>query len=386
MARLSARSRSRNGAQPPAERPVPGATPGAAERVLPVQNTDITRLMSPEGGRRQSLAGFDADYVDIVNYIVRCTHKIWEEMGMGLIYTHYLHNAKVYTGDGWFLGRDQVVANSVQALSAMPDERAYAESVVWTGDDQAGFYTSHLVLSMGHYSGASVYGPPSGRRVLGCGIALCYVKDNLICEEWLLHDDVGVIRQLGLDVDKTVARLAEQDAAKPPQNYGDTEHRLGQFAPEPYPPQSAAAADFDVDDFVRRHLHEIWNRRMFNVIRDVYAPDVLFHQTHGRSEYGRGDYTAFVLGLLAAFPDARFSIDQLYWNQEGPDTYRTSMRWSLIGTHTGHGRFGEPTGQRVRVWGLTQHLIRAGRIVDEWTLINELAILKQLYLARRAKA
>jgi predicted ester cyclase len=393
MARLSARSRGRNGARPPADLPAPSAAP--AEHVLPVQHTDIARLMSPAGGppfasgsggrRRQSLAGFDADYVDIVNYIVRCTHKIWEEMGMGLIYTHYRHNAKVYTGDGWFLGRDQVVANSIQALAAMPDDRAYAEAVVWTGDDQAGFYTSHLILSVGHHTGHSFYGPPSGRKVLGSGIALCFVKDNLIGEEWLLHDDVGAIRQLGLDVDETVARLAERDAAKPLNNSGDLEHRLGQSPPEPLPVTSKPGTGFEVDDFLRRNLHEIWNRRMFNVIRDVYAPDVLFHRAQGHSDYGRGDYTAFVLSLLAAFPDGRFSIDQLYWNVEGPETYRTSMRWSLIGTHAGYGVFGEPTGQRVRVWGLTQHVIRAGRIVDEWTFINELAILKQLYLARRAK-
>ena len=38
-------------------------------------------------GRRQPLAGFDADYTDIVDYIVRCTHKIWEEKAVGLIYT-----------------------------------------------------------------------------------------------------------------------------------------------------------------------------------------------------------------------------------------------------------------------------------------------------------
>ncbi len=38
-------------------------------------------------GRRHPLKGFDEDYVDIVDYIVRCTHKIWEEKAVGLIYT-----------------------------------------------------------------------------------------------------------------------------------------------------------------------------------------------------------------------------------------------------------------------------------------------------------
>ena len=40
-------------------------------------SVDISKLMNPGTERRQSLRGFDDDYVDIVDYIVRCTHKIW---------------------------------------------------------------------------------------------------------------------------------------------------------------------------------------------------------------------------------------------------------------------------------------------------------------------
>lgn len=62
---------------------------------------DISKIMAGAGGRRrQPMRGFDPDYVDIVDYIVRCTHKIWEEGGMGLLYTHYRHNALVHTAYG----------------------------------------------------------------------------------------------------------------------------------------------------------------------------------------------------------------------------------------------------------------------------------------------
>jgi hypothetical protein len=51
---------------------------------------DITVMMAAAGsGRLQPMRGFDEDYTDIVDYIVRCTHKIWEEGAMGLLYTHY---------------------------------------------------------------------------------------------------------------------------------------------------------------------------------------------------------------------------------------------------------------------------------------------------------
>ena len=47
--------------------------------ITDVRGTDSSRLLAPGAQRRQPLAGFDEDYVDIVDYIVRCTHKIWEE-------------------------------------------------------------------------------------------------------------------------------------------------------------------------------------------------------------------------------------------------------------------------------------------------------------------
>ena len=89
-----------------------------------------------------------------------------------------------------------------------------------------------------------------------------------------------------------------------------------------------------------------------------------------------------MLGIVAAFPDAKFNIDQLFWMGDDEKGYRTSMRWSILGTHDGYGPWGEPTGTRVRMWGLTQHVIRDGKFVEEWTLWNELALLKRLYLAR----
>ena len=374
------RGRGRNGA---GAAPTEAVAP-AVESTVAIGSADFERLIAPGNGRTQSLAGFDADYTDIVQYIVSCTHKIWEEAGLGLIDTHYLHNVKVHTADGWYLGRDKVLADSIQAKSAYPDGRAYAESVVWSGNERDGFYTSHLILNVSHNTGHSVYGPPTGRRVMRMGIALCLVKENLIVEEWVVRDDLSVIRQLGLDRDATVARLALRDAARPLGNYGDLERTLGQYAPEPLPAKTTPVEGFDVDDFLRRNLHEIWNRRMVNVVRDVVHENVVFHGPAQRELYGRGDYTAFILSLLAAFPDARFSIDQLYWNEDGAGGYRTSMRWSLVGTHEGYGIYGDPTGIRFRLWGLTQHTIRDGRIVEDWTLFNEFSLLKALYLAREA--
>ena len=60
----------------------------------------IRELLSPGEERRQSMEGFDDDYVDIVDYIIRCTYKIWEQKGLGRIYDHYRHNIIIHTSDG----------------------------------------------------------------------------------------------------------------------------------------------------------------------------------------------------------------------------------------------------------------------------------------------
>ena len=57
-------------------------------------------LMNPGTERLQHMRGFDETYVDIVDYIVRVTHRIWEEKHVGYIYDTYRHNARVTDGSG----------------------------------------------------------------------------------------------------------------------------------------------------------------------------------------------------------------------------------------------------------------------------------------------
>lgn len=351
--------------------------------VTDLRKTDISQLIPPQGPRRQPLAGFDADYIDIVDYILRCTLKIWEEKNIGLIYSHYLHNSVVHSGDGIIYGREEIVADTIKTLAAFPNDHHFAQDVIWTGNERDGFYSSHRFLSVGRNTGPTIYGPANNAQSVRGGIALCYVRDNRIIEEWIARMDANNIRSMGYDLDDVVAMLAEQDLANPraPEVHGEIERAVGQQAPVDYPVQQTTG--FAIDYHIRRTMHQIWNMRMLGEIARAYAPNYLFHGV--REAYGRGEYTEWVLCMLAAFPDAQLMIDHLYWMDDGDGNYRTSMRWSLLGTHSGHGIFGKPTGVRCRVWGLTQHYIRDGQFVEEYTYFNELALLKRLYLARCGK-
>ena len=75
-------------------------------------------------------------------------------------------------------------------------------------------------------------------------------------------------------------------------------------------------------------------------------------------------------------------------NQGGGQASGVALRWSLRGTHSGFGHFGEPTGAPVYVMGLSHAQIVQGRIQREWVVTDEVVIWKQIeaHLESRAGA
>lgn len=334
------------------------------------------------GERRMSMRGFEPQYTDIVDYIVRITHRIWEEKAVGYIYDTYQHNCVVHGSGGDMHGREAVVASTVQSLATFPDDRAYAHDVIWAGNEDDGFHTSHLITGIGHNTGYSRYGPPTGRKIVWHTIANCVAKDNRIFEEWLLRDEPYVIRQLGYDVGAVVERQVRELLAlgAPADPAGEIGRTLGQFPPPKAMPRSAGA--FDVEDFVRATYHEIWNGRMFNIIAERYAPSHLCSTMSNRKLHGPAELTAFVIGLLGMFPDAGVSVDQVYWNGDEAKGYRVATRWTLSGTHTGYGVYGAPSGARIRIMGLSQHHIKNGIFHKEYTVFDEMELLRRIAMRR----
>ena len=78
------------------------------------------------------------------------------------------------------------------------------------------------------------------------------------------------------------------------------------------------------------------------------------------------------------FPDLALTIDDQYWMGNEREGFTTSTRWSMVGTHTGPGVYGQPTGRRVYIWGITQHVIKDGKITEEWMMFNEFEVLAQI--------
>ncbi|MYE27958.1 MAG: ester cyclase [Chloroflexi bacterium] len=336
-------------------------------------------LREPGTERAQRMRGFEEQYVDIIDYIARITHRIWEEKDIGYIYDTYSQSSHVYDDYGLQYGSEKIVADTVHTINAFPDIRLFADEIIWAGNDEIGFHTSHRTVIKGHNSGYSRYGPPTGAPVFLWCIANCVSLDNVIFAEWVTYDTANLVRQLGFDLPAMAQKLGNElgEAAFDDERFGEAERLPGQGAPEHILPSSESG--FDVEEFIRRTWHNIWNRRSIKQVRESYHRSLLFRGATGRVFYGRGEYQSFVLGMLAMFPDAMLQIDDMYWMGNDDDGYLVSVRWRLVGTHRGAGIYGAPTGRRISMWGIAQQQIERGVITREWLLFNEFAVMQQIY-------
>ncbi|MDX1413280.1 MAG: ester cyclase [Candidatus Promineifilaceae bacterium] len=337
-------------------------------------------LVDPGSERLQSMRGFEDTYVDIIDYIVRITHRIWEEKDIGYIYDTYKHNSRVVDGYGLQYGRDKIVADTVHTINAFPDIRLFADEIVWAGDDEVGFHTSHRTVIKGTNTGFSRYGPPTGRKIELWCIANCVALENEIFEEWVLYDNADLVRQLGFDLREMAREIGNQrhDAQIQWPSF-EAERLPGQGKPAYLTYEYEPGKTLDIVDFLSTTYHNILNRRMLGTINKSHAPNLRTLSSNGRRLYGRNHFQSFLLSLLATFPDLAFQIDDIYWMGNDKDGYLTAMRWSVTGTHAGWGFYGAPTHRPIQMWGITQHRIEDGCIVEEWMLFNEFAVMQQIY-------
>lgn len=317
---------------------------------------------------------------DVRNGAASRTTAIWERHGIGRMYDLYTHNVPQHGMAGTRYGREQVIADVIQMQAAFPELRLLTDDVVWTGNDVDGYRTSHRCTLVGRNTGHSIFGSPTGRQVAVRWCIQRTVREGRIREEWAFNDELSLIRQLGLPLETTIGKLTP-----PPLDalgvdvVGQVERIRGQATPEVLAPEGEGG---DVGDLVRRVMHRIWNWRRLDRIDDYFVDNFRYHGASGRERYGRAQYAAYVLSVLAMFPDAAMHVDDLYWNGNETDGYRTAVRWTLLGTHTGPGGYGEPTNRQIRMQGISQHRIYGGRFVEEWTLFNEFQVLQYLWCGR----
>lgn len=334
-----------------------------------------------------------APYRDPRDYILSWTDAIWIDRGLGRLREHYAADVKVHTAYGETYDFEHVMQNSLQKFAAFPNGGGgHGEDVIWERRGPNGFISSHRVLKTGTHTGYWTYGPPTGRDWISRTIAHCLVRDNKVVEEWLVRDEWAVLEHLGLDPYAIAADLA---AASPVLGRamaagGEGGAFAGRVADPaaagvsgPRPPEGRHAAECAL---VQGMFEEVWNGRLFNLVPRYCDAKVVCNSVRMRRVQGIDPYQVALVDLLATFPDGRVEVRDIAV-LDGPENgLRVAVVWLLRGTYCGVPTYGPPTRTPVNVLGASHFELRDGKVLREWRIFDEIAVLAQIHAGREAAA
>ena len=314
------------------------------------------------------MKGFDPQFLDLPDYIQKCTAMIWEGREISALDWHYGDDLLVRTPAGISRGNAAGKANTMATLTEFPDRELLGEDVIWSGDADAGFLSSHRIVSTATHTGGA-FGPATGRKLTFRTIADTYCKDNRVWDEWLIRDNGAIAVGLG---------HSAKDAAQSQISAGDTKM--------PLTPQSDLAGPYkgqgNDNEWGVKHA-DVLERLMqadYSVIPQTYDRACHLSLPGGKDVYGWQAADAFWLALRSAFPSAAFKIEHQIGRTDPMMPARSAIRWSLTGAHDGWGAFGAPSGADVHVMGVSHVEFGPRGIRRETTLYDEIAIWKQILL------
>ena len=355
--------------------------PGAVRRYVAGNESRLSKLARREalknigtGNIGKRMKGFDPKFESLPDYILGVTEEIWEGRGVAALHRYYAPDIPVRSPASVVIGNRSVIAATLATLAEFPDRVLLGEDVIWSGDEEAGFLSSHRILSAATHTGDGAYGPATGRTLRYRVIADCAAKENVIHDEWIVRDQGAIVRQLDLEPKRYAAdRIAAEggpDACVKPltpdtdaevryRGRGNHHPRGAAYAPNSSPaswtPTSRSCANTTTVRFRPRPRGE--------------SPD-----TAGRRPRASG--WPFVRPSL---PPSSASI-----TSSGARTPRCRparpFAGASSGKHDGFGAFGEPTGAEVYVLGLSHAELGPRGLRREWVVYDETAIWKQILM------
>ena len=157
-----------------------------------------------------NMQGFDSEFKNLKDYIIKITHRIWEERGIDRIREYYAKNAPVKTPSSITSHVEDVVRFTLQTLQMFPDRQLLGEDVIGSEDEPGTFYSSHRILSTMTHEGDGFFGPPTKAKIHTRIIADCVCRENKVIDEWMVRDQSAIVKQIGLDPKEFSLKLAEE--------------------------------------------------------------------------------------------------------------------------------------------------------------------------------
>lgn len=324
-----------------------------------------------EGG--SDVQGFDPKFDDLPAFILGITEEIWEQRGVETLQNYYTDDIPVRSPDGAVIGNQAVIDATHATLAEFPDRQLLGEDVIWSGDPEQGFLSSHRIFSTATHLGAGAFGEPTGTALRYRVIADCAAIGNQIYDEWLVRDLGAIARQLGYGSRRFAAMQIEAQGGP-------------QHATLPLMTQTDPAPVYRGlgNDDPAGLAHEATLVAMLTGagpdVEQAYDRAAQLELPGGEQGHGWADAARFWGRLRASFPDLDVEIHHRIGRHDADMAPRSALRWSATGTHAGEGAFGVPTGARVHIMGINHAELGPRGVRREYVVFDEVAIWKQILI------
>ena len=319
------------------------------------------------------MKGFDKKYKNFPDYILKITKQIWEGKDVDSIGEFYTDNIPVRSPFGITYGNKPVIEATYNTLKEFPNRQLLGEDVIWNGNDDKGYHSSHRILSKGTHLGDGFYGKPTGKDIYYRVIADCACKDNQVYDEWIVRDQGAMVRQIGYTPKEFAQIMIDKEGGleKAKKLFDKNDIKPSDYQPEKIKKDSAGQK---YSEILSKVFEEGYDFNNYNRASSIYWPG-------NKLGHGREDISKFWNSLKDIFTDIKFTIEHVGYLDESNKNPRASIRWFLEGLHSNDSEdYGKKTNSKLFIMGINHVELNQDGVIREWVLFDEVAIWKQILM------
>ena len=319
------------------------------------------------------MKGFDKKYKDFPDYILKITKQIWEGKDVDSIGEFYTDDIPVRSPFGITYGNKPVIEATYNTLKEFPNRQLLGEDVIWNGNDDKGYHSSHRILSKGTHLGDGFYGKPTGKDIYYRVIADCACKGNQVYDEWIVRDQGAMVRQIGYTPKEFAQIMIDKEGGfeKAKKLFDRNDIKPSDYQPEKIKKDSAGQK---YSEILSKVFEEDYDFNNYNRASSIYWPG-------NKLGHGREDISKFWNSLKDIFTDIKFTIEHVGYLDESNKNPRASIRWFLEGLHSNDSEdYGKKTNSKLFIMGINHVELNQDGIIREWVLFDEVAIWKQILM------
>jgi len=319
------------------------------------------------------MKGFNKKYKDFPDYILKITKQIWEGKDVDSIGEFYTENIPVRSPFGITYGNKPVIEATYNTLKEFPNRQLLGEDVIWNGNDDNGYHSSHRILSKGTHLGDGFYGKPTGKDIYYRVIADCACKDNQVYDEWIVRDQGAMVRQIGYTPKEFAQIMIDKEGGleKAKKLFDKNDVKLSDYNPINVEKNSPGEK---YSKILSKVFEEGYDFKDYNRASNIYWPG-------NKLGHGREDIAKLWNSLKSIFTDIKFTIEHVGYINEPNKNPRASIRWFLEGIHSKESKdYGEKTNSKLFIMGINHVELNLDGVIREWVLFDEVAIWKQILM------